>query len=146
MIPFNGPGSWGRETGTVLDRTMLAWKEAVMSDNLRDVHDGLEADFFRDYRIVSAGRTLTRRYLCSLDQDRRGVPASDSLGAPGQQTMEQSHFAAGGAGRGRDAPYESTFLRVCFWMILPEMCDCVTGGPIGNLSAVLGRKMSCSEI
>ena len=83
MILFNGPGSWGRETGTVLDRTMLAWKEAVMSDKLRDARDGLEADFFRDYRIVSAGRTLTRRYLCSLDQDRRGDRASDSLGAPG---------------------------------------------------------------
>ena len=62
---------------------MLAWKEAVMSDKLRDARDGLEADFFRDYRIVSAGRTLTRRYLCSLDQDRRGDRASDSLGAPG---------------------------------------------------------------
>ena len=147
MIPLTGPGSWGRETGTVLDRTILAWKEALVNDNLRGVRDGLEADFFRDYRIVSTGRTLARICVAST----KTAEASRRLTRwmpppPGQRTMERNHFAAGGAGRGRDVPCGKYCSRLCFWMILQVLCGWVTGGPIGNLYAMLGRKMRCSEI
>lgn len=90
MIPLTGPGSWGRETGTVLDRTILAWKEALVNDNLRGVRDGLEADFFRDCRIVSTGRTLARICVAST----KTAEASGRLTRwvpPGQRTMEQRH-------------------------------------------------------